>query len=99
MTYPGHEGTPFVAQVERIEPERLFSFRWPAGSEPESLDDQTTLVEFRLEDAPEGTSLTVVESGFDGLPHPRRLQAFRDNSEGWTIQTENIRRHAESQRA
>jgi hypothetical protein len=27
MTYPGHEGEPFEMVVDRIEPERLFSFR------------------------------------------------------------------------
>ena len=98
MTYPGHEGAPFVATVERMEPERLFSFRWPMGSDdPHEGDAEslTTLVEFRLEDAPEGTTLTIVESGFDSLPAARRLDAFRGNSEGWTIQGENVRRHAE----
>src|SRR5690606_3661777 len=97
VTYPGHEGTPFVAQVERMEPERLFSFRWPMGSDPEALElrNHTTLVEFELEDAPQGTVLTVVESGFEGLPAPRRLEAYRENSEGWAIQMENVRRHAE----
>lgn len=98
MTYPGHEGTPFVATIERMEPERLFSFRWPTGSSDpgaQDADKHTTLVEFRLEETPEGTLLTVVESGFDALPAARRVDAFRDNSEGWTIQVENIRRHVE----
>jgi uncharacterized protein YndB with AHSA1/START domain len=99
MTYPGHEGASFVATVERMEPERLFSFRWPMGSEDEKVpeaEEITTLVEFRLEDAPEGTMLTVVETGFDGLPAARRADAFRSNSEGWSIQIENVRRHAEA---
>jgi len=34
-----------------------------------------------------------VESGFDKLPPARRAEAFRMNSEGWTTQMENIRRH------
>jgi hypothetical protein len=58
-------------------------------------DSGTTLVEFRLEDAPEGTKLTVTESGFDRLPAKRRIEAYRGNSEGWTIQMENIRHHVE----
>lgn len=53
----------------------------------------TTLVEFRLEDTPEGTQLTVVESGFDRIPVGRRDEAFRMNTEGWGIQMENVRRH------
>mgnify|MGYP001617646189 CR=1 FL=1 len=34
----------------------------------------TTLVEFRLEDSPDGTRLTAVESGFDALGDQTRLQ-------------------------
>jgi uncharacterized protein YndB with AHSA1/START domain len=98
MTYPGYEGAPFAASVERMEPERLFSFRWPVGADDSNgadADKLTTLVEFRLEDAPEGTVLTVVEAGFDHLPAARRVEPFRSHSEGWTIQLENVRRHVE----
>jgi uncharacterized protein YndB with AHSA1/START domain len=96
MTYPGHEGAPFAATVVRMDRERCFAFRWPADIESVQESDQSdTLVEFLLEDAPEGTLLTVVESGFDRLPAARRLEAFRGNSEGWTIQVENVRRHVE----
>src|SRR5262249_52045497 len=72
--------------VERMEPERYFSFRWipysiDAEADPES--EPTTLVEFRLEPAPEGTLLTIVESGFDRVPTHRRERAFRMNEGGW----------------
>jgi uncharacterized protein YndB with AHSA1/START domain len=79
-----------------MEPERLFAYRWhPAAVDPkvDYSKEPTTLVEFRLEEAPEGTSLTVVESGFDALPAPRRDEAFRMNSGGWEVQIENLRRH------
>jgi hypothetical protein len=49
-----------------------------------------TLVEFSLEEAKEGTLLTIVESGFDQLPVSRRDEAFRMNDGGWTGQIENI---------
>jgi hypothetical protein len=55
--------------------------------------EPTTLVEFRLADAPGGTQLSVVESGFERIPAGRRDEAFRMNSEGWGIQVENIARH------
>jgi hypothetical protein len=55
-----------------------------------------TLVEFRLEDAAGGTTLTLVESGFDHVPLDRRAEAFRMNEQGWTQQMENIRRHVET---
>jgi hypothetical protein len=79
-----------------MEPERLFSWRWHPAAVEAGVDyskEPTTLVEFRLEDAPGGTLLTVVESGFDQLPPERRLGAFRGNSEGWEIQMGNIERH------
>jgi len=49
-----------------------------------------TLVEFTLEDAPGGTCLTIVESGFDRVPLARRAEAFRMNSDGWSEQMQNI---------
>ena len=45
-----------------------------------------TLVVFELEEVPGGTSLTIVESGFDALPLARRAKAFAMNDEGWTAQ-------------
>lgn len=86
--------------VERIEPERYFSFRWiPYGIDAEADPDNepTTLVEFRLEAVPEGTLLTIVESGFDRVPAHRRARAFRMNEGGWAAQIENIARHVEGE--
>jgi uncharacterized protein YndB with AHSA1/START domain len=96
VTYPGFEHLTFEAQVERMDAEKLFSFRWhPAAIDPkvDYSKEPTTLVELRLEDAPGGTELTVVESGFDALPEKRRDEAFRMNSGGWDVQVENVRRH------
>jgi uncharacterized protein YndB with AHSA1/START domain len=47
------------AVVECVEPDRSFSFRW---SDEDAADEEATTVAFTLEDAPEGTLLTVVES-------------------------------------
>ncbi|HZN04008.1 MAG TPA: SRPBCC family protein [Candidatus Polarisedimenticolia bacterium] len=98
ITYPGYEHVTMDVTVERMESERLFSFRWhPGAVDPKMNYDKepATLVEFRLEKADGGTRLTVVESGFDAIPPSRRDEAFRMNSEGWTIQVENIRRHVD----
>ena len=81
-----------------MEPERLFSWRWHPGEIDPKRDyakDPTTLVVFTLEEAPGGTLLTVVESGFDKLPAHRRDTAFRSNGEGWTIQMQNIAQYLE----
>jgi uncharacterized protein YndB with AHSA1/START domain len=91
-------GSTVLCTVERIEPERYFSFRWiPYGIDAEADPDgePTTLVEFRLEPAGDGTLLTVVESGFDRVPAHRRARAFRMNEGGWAAQAENLRRHVE----
>lgn len=96
ITHPGYEHLTMEIAVERMEPEGLFSFRWHPFAVDLDVDyssEPTTLVEFRLEEVPEGTSLTVVESGFDRLPADRRDLAWRRNSEGWEGQMENVRRH------
>jgi uncharacterized protein YndB with AHSA1/START domain len=91
---------PFVfCTVERIEPERYFSYRWiPYGVDAEAdlENEPKTLVEFQLEPAPEGTRLTITESGFDKVPAHRRERAFRMNEGGWAAQSENVRKHVES---
>jgi uncharacterized protein YndB with AHSA1/START domain len=85
--------------VERLEPERYFSFRWiPYGidAEADPQNEPTTLVEFRLEKVAEGTQLTIVESGLGRVPAHRRERAFRMNEGGWAAQAENIKKYVES---
>ena len=85
--------------VERLEPQRYFSFRWiPYGidAEVDPKNEPTTLVEFQLESVGEGTLLTIVESGFDRVPAHRRERAFRMNEGGWGGQAENIKKHVEA---
>jgi len=71
--------------VERIEPERYFSYRWhpyPKDSAKDYSAEPMTLVEFTLEDAEGGTALTIVESGFDRIPLARRAEAFEATKVG-----------------
>ena len=83
-----YAGKPFVVFVEQIEPMRLFSFRWhPGAVDVKNFDTEpTTLVEFTLTPVPEGTRLTITESGFDRIPLERRAEAFASNAEGWAHQ-------------
>jgi len=93
ITYPGYEYITMEVVVERMEPERFFSYRWhPYAIDPkvDYSPEPMTLVEFTLEDAPGGTRLTIVESGFDRVPLARRAEAFRMNSDGWSEQMQNI---------
>ncbi len=97
ITIEGYEHIVFDVIVERVEPERLFSYRWHPFPIDPNIDyekEQRTVVTFTLDDAGDGTLLTVVESGFDKVPPERRFEAFRMNSLGWEGQMDNIQRHA-----
>lgn len=90
-----YAGMAFDIMVERIEPLSLLSFRWhpyePAAG-ADRATEPTTLVEFVLEEHPDGTLLTITESGFDRVPLARRAEAFKANEQGWTLQTTQIGR-------
>ena len=93
ITYPGYEHLQWHAVVQKMEPERLFSFTWhPYGIDPnvDYSKETPTLVEFRLEKTKTGTLLTLTETGFDRIPADRRIEAFRANEGGWTEQMKNI---------
>jgi uncharacterized protein YndB with AHSA1/START domain len=96
ITIPGYQHVTMEITIERVDSERLFSYRWhPYAIEPgvDYSGEPTTLVEFRLEEVTGGTKLTVTESGFDRIPAARRAEAFRMNDQGWTGQIRNIERH------
>lgn len=98
ITYPGYEHLSFEVKVVRMEAERVFSYRWrPVDTDPKIASSMapTTLVEFRLEEADEGTWLKLTESGFNQIPAELRAGAFRRNDQGWTQQMENIQLHVE----
>jgi uncharacterized protein YndB with AHSA1/START domain len=95
VAIPGYEHMKVEMQVERIEPERYFSYRWHPYPNDPAIDysaEPMTLVEFKLEDAEggAGTALTIVESGFDRIPLARRAEAFRMNDGGWAGQIKNL---------
>src|SRR3981081_3402216 len=93
ITHPGYEHLKWEATVQKIEPERLFSFTWHPYAVDASKDysgEPPTLVEFTLAPTATGPLLGVVESGFDKLPAHRRDEAFRMNEGGWATQVTNI---------
>jgi len=94
ITWPGYEHVKWEAVVEKMEPERVFSFTWHPYSVDPKIDysqETPTLVEFRLEKTATGTLLLLTESGFENVPSDRRLEAFRMNDNGWSQQIENIK--------
>jgi len=93
MTYPGYEYVKWEAVVEKLEPEVYFSFTWhPYAVDPKInySVERPTLVEFRLQEIPTGTLLTVTESGFDKIPFSRQREAIRKNKHGWDEQMKNL---------
>jgi uncharacterized protein YndB with AHSA1/START domain len=61
--------------VTRSEPARHLVFTWREGT--------PTFVELRLEDTPEGTLLTLEETGFENIPIGRRGEEFKLSDERW----------------
>ena len=91
-----HEGTPFEITIDRIEPQRLFSFRWHPFALESGVDyshEPTTLIVFELEQVGNDIKLTVTESGFDRIPLERRAQAFTANEGGWTMVVKLIEKY------
>ena len=93
ITHPGYEHVRWEAVIQKMEPERLFSFTWHPYAVDPKVDysmETPTLVEFLLEKSGEGTMLKLTESGFDKIPAGRRAEAFLRNGNGWTAQMKNI---------
>ncbi|MFL5431633.1 MAG: SRPBCC family protein [Myxococcales bacterium] len=94
-----YAGTKFECSIDRVEPMRLFSFRWNPYGVEQGVDyskEPTTLVTFALEEAPGGTKLTITETGFDQIPLERRAKAFSANAEGWAMQAKLIEKYLEA---
>ncbi len=92
-----YAGAPFECTIDRVEPTRLFSFRWHPFAVDPAVDysrEPSTLVEFQLEEVTGGTMLTITESGFDQIPLERRAKAFAANEQGWAAQTKLIEKYA-----
>ena len=90
LTIPGYDHITLEIQVEKVEPEGYFSYRWHPYPMDPAIDytaEPTTLVEFWLEETADGTAITIIESGFDRLPASRRAEAFRMNEAGWAGQS------------
>jgi uncharacterized protein YndB with AHSA1/START domain len=93
ITHPGYEHVRMEIEVNAIEPETLFSFKWHPYAVDPKVDyeqEESTLVEFHVRPIAAGTSLMVTESGFERIPSARRAEAFLRNDSGWAQQMKNI---------
>jgi len=93
-----HRGKTAAFVIDKVEPKRLFSFKWHPFAIDPAIDyskEPMTLVEFVLREQSDGTLLTITESGFDQIPLARRAAAFEANDGGWTHQAQLIRKYLE----
>ena len=94
-----HAGATAIWQIVAVEPQRRFAYRWHPFAVESTVDydaEPTTLVEFTMSETPDGVLLSIVESGFGAIPEARRGAAFEANSEGWSKQTELVRKYLSS---
>lgn len=91
ISFAGYGTVPL--RVTAIDPQSSVTYRWNnddgAGSRPPAFDPgRATTFTFTLEDAPEGTALTVVESGFEVTSDPSGNLAA--HQEGWTTELDKL---------
>ena len=80
-----------AAEIAIVEPMDRFGFRWQIAP-PNPVK---TLVIFTLETVPEGTRVTVNETGIDALPEDVRAARFADNVGGWAEKMPSLANYIE----
>ncbi len=80
----------FPVRIEALDPSRSISFRWGNdNTHAAPLESgQTTVFTFTLEPTATGTSLTVVETGFDSLSDPSG--SLEGNRQGWDAELDEL---------
>lgn len=92
-------------RIVEVDPPRRFAYRWSSFHVTEADKDKpmdelmTTLVTFTLEEVPEGTRLTLVESGFASLPAHVRKSQLGENITGWDGELKQLADYLESESA
>ncbi|MFG3437218.1 SRPBCC domain-containing protein [Nonomuraea sp. NPDC047897] len=74
-----------VATIAVVDPPRRFAFRWGIAGLPGD-DAPQTLVDFTLEQVPDGTRLRLVENGFTRADDDTAQAAHKANSQGWDME-------------
>jgi uncharacterized protein YndB with AHSA1/START domain len=101
MVLTSQEFGKFHATVDKVEPPRLFAYRWARHPDTPVTEGTATRVEFTLTPEGNGTRLRVAESGFTKtdavkVDQERHAQA---NSQGWLQVLDSLRRYAEQRAA
>lgn len=94
MNFEGYGMARFI--VEEVDEPNTFAYRWPHGADQDPHVNPTTLVRFTLEDAEGGTSLTVVETGWETFGDDA-AQFSEDNNGGWASELAELKDFLERQ--
>lgn len=91
LTWEGRD--PIQVRIEAIDEPRMVSYRWAnddaSGVVPDAIDDDhSTVFTFTLEPTPDGTQLTVVETGFETTSDP--LANLDDHRGGWDAELDKL---------
>lgn len=89
----GDDTVCYAKVVERTE-KVAFAYRWHPGEDcpiDKYPDLEMTTVRFTLADHPNGTLLTMVESGFENIPETRRANCVTMNTDGWAWELTEFR--------
>lgn len=76
-------------QIERLDPQTVFGYTWGINGLP-AQDPRRTYVEFTLVPDSNGTTVTVVESGFAQLGPDDHAKAFGGNAQGWVSELDEL---------
>ncbi len=86
-------GSVIDAVIEIVEPLQRFAYRWAADEGRTVADGPSTLVEFTIEVVAGKTKVSVVESGFAGLPDEIYESTLAENTSGWASELDDLARH------
>jgi uncharacterized protein YndB with AHSA1/START domain len=85
------------AIVDKVEPPRVFAYRWARHPDTPVAEGTATRVEFTLTPEGDGTRVRVVETGFAATDAVKVDQArhAEANSQGWLHVLDSLRRYVE----
>jgi uncharacterized protein YndB with AHSA1/START domain len=94
----GKETICYAIVTEVIE-EQVFAYKWHPGEDcpiDKHPEAEMTMVRFELEDHPNGTKITLTESGFERVPESRREWCFGQNTQGWSDELKKLFAYVET---
>jgi uncharacterized protein YndB with AHSA1/START domain len=84
--YPGMNATEAWGEITIVEPIERFGY----NGQIEPPRPELTETVFVLKTVPEGTRITVTETGFEALPDGLRQKRYADNGGGWDVTLDQL---------